>query len=134
MVFSLIDMDLKKLSKQLLFFSFFYNLFGAMTFAFPSLFSALSGLPVPPHTVYTAFGAGVIFMWAFVYLYLSRLDEINRPLLWVGVFGKYNLFVALSFGYFAEDLGLVTLAFGLVDVVMGLVWMSYLLSTPKSHS
>ncbi len=127
-------MDLKKLSKQLLYFTFFYNLFGSLTFAFPSLFSALSGMPVPPHTVYAAFGASVIFMWAFVYLYLARQEELNRPLLWIGVFGKYNLFVALSFGYFAGDLGLVTLAFGLVDVAMGLVWMSYLLSTRKPQA
>ncbi len=127
-------MSLKQLSKRLLYFTFFYNLFGALTFAFPSVFSALSGMPIPEHTVYAAFGAIVIFQWAFVYLYLARQDEINRPLLWVGVLSKYNFFVALCFGYFSGDLGLVTLAFGLVDVVMGLVWMSYLLSTRKAMS
>ncbi|MFG1501011.1 hypothetical protein ABMA70_12455 [Halobacteriovorax sp. XZX-3] len=122
-------MNLKKLSRGLLYFTFFYNLFGTISFAFPAAFNNASGLPFPPHAVYAAFGAGNIFIWSFVYLFLARQREFNRPLLLVGTIGKFNLFVALVFGWYAKEVGGSTLALGLVDVAMGVVWISYLLNS-----
>ncbi|PXW91227.1 hypothetical protein C8R34_101136 [Nitrosomonas sp. Nm84] len=121
-------MDLKSLSRILLYFSVIYNIMGFISFAFPATIGKAAELPAPPQLIYSVFGAGTILIWAFVYLYLARQREFNRPLLWVGVAGKLNIFTALLIAWAANEIPLKPLLMGGVDLFMGCVWLSYLLT------
>ncbi len=122
-------MNLKSLARALLYFSFIFNLFGFVSFAFPETLGKSAGLPTPPQLIYSSFVAGTILMWAFGYLYLARQKDFNRPLLWVGAVGKLNFFIALLISWYHSEIALQTVMMGLVDLFMGIVWLSYLLTS-----
>ena len=87
------------------------------------------GFPPPPQLVYSTYGAVTILVWAFVYLYLARQVEFNRPLLWVGVVGKFNVFMAVIISWQAGEINGMGILLGGADLLMGLVWMAYLLTS-----
>jgi hypothetical protein len=72
----------------------FFNLAGAVPFAFPaSSMGQLAGLPADAPVVYRAMTALFVLLFAGAYAWLAMQPTINRPFVAFGAIGKAAAFV-----------------------------------------
>jgi hypothetical protein len=72
----------------------FFNLAGAVPFAFPaSSMGQLAGLPTDAPVVYRAMTALFVLLFAGAYAWLAMQPTINRPFVAFGAIGKAAAFV-----------------------------------------
>ena len=72
----------------------FFNLAGAVPFAFPaSSMGQLAGLPADSPVVYRAMTALFVLLFAGAYAWLAMQPTINRPFVAFGAIGKAAAFV-----------------------------------------
>jgi hypothetical protein len=76
--------------------SVFFNLLGALLFAFPDSLGRLAGFPAPAPHVYTAFIAAMVVLFAGTYGWLARQPEIDRPLVAFAALGKTSFFAVVT--------------------------------------
>ena len=74
------------------FASAFFNLGGALAFAFPASVGRLAGFPGPAPRLYTAFLAVMVALFGGAYAWLARQPEIDRPLVAFSALGKTGFF------------------------------------------
>jgi hypothetical protein len=80
--------------RKVLWATVFYNLAGALAFAFPESVGQLAGLPVPVPRLYSVLLAIFVLLFGAVYLWLALQPTIDRPLLGFAALGKSSVFVA----------------------------------------
>ncbi len=76
--------------------SVFFNLGGALLFAFPNSLGRLAGLPGPAPRVYTAFIAALVLLFGGTYGWLASQPRIDRPLVAFSALGKTSFFVVVA--------------------------------------
>jgi hypothetical protein len=98
-------MDHDRWVRRALTFSVFYNLAGAILFAFPSsALGQLAGLPHPVPAFYCAFVALFVSLFAGAYAWLAVQPEIDRPLVAFAAIGKTGAFAAIVAFWLLGDL------------------------------
>jgi len=111
------------LLRKTLYFSFFYNIFGGLTFMFPTALGQTAGLPIPAPFLYSWFIGTNILLFALVSLWLAKSTHIAVPLLTVFAISKI-IFCALMVT--SWQLGEINPIGGLlsgVDLVMGIIFL-----------
>jgi len=74
----------------------FFNLAGAVPFAFPgSSMGQLAGLPSDAPVVYRAMTSLFVLLFAGAYVWLAMQPAINRPFVAFGAIGKATAFVTV---------------------------------------
>ncbi len=81
--------------RRALWASVFFNLGGALAFAFPASLGRLAGLPGPAPHLYTAFIAVMVTLFAGTYAWLASQPVIDRPLVAFSALGKTGFFVVV---------------------------------------
>jgi hypothetical protein len=80
--------------RKVLWATVFYNLAGALAFAFPASVGQLAGLPVPVAPIYSVLLALFVLLFGAAYLWLALQPTIDRPLVAFAALGKASVFVA----------------------------------------
>jgi len=83
--------------------SVFFNLGGALLFAFPNSLGRLAGFPSPAPRVYTAFIAAMVTLFAGTYGWLASQPQIDRPLVAFSALGKTSFFVVVAACWFLGE-------------------------------
>ncbi|MCB1747988.1 MAG: hypothetical protein H6977_13180 [Gammaproteobacteria bacterium] len=107
-----------------------FNLGAAALFAMPGAAPGrLAGLPPSAPAVYTALTAFLVALFGFTYAWLAQQREIDRPLVGMLAIGKTGVFVVAVVLAVAGAAAprLVGLAAG--DLVLGLLWLTWLAQT-----
>jgi hypothetical protein len=82
------------LIRKVLWATVFYNLAGALAFAFPTSVGQLAGLPTPVAPIYNVLLALFVLLFGAAYLWLALQPTIDRPLVGFAALGKASVFVA----------------------------------------
>jgi len=88
-------MDRDRVMRRALSASAFFNLGGALLFAFPASLGQLAGFPAPVPHLYSVFLAFVVALFGGTYAWLARQPRIDRPLVAFSALGKTGFFVAV---------------------------------------
>jgi hypothetical protein len=80
--------------RKVLWATVFYNLAGALAFAFPASIGQLAGLPLPVAPIYSVLLAIFVLLFGAAYLWLALQPTIDRPLIGFAALGKASVFVA----------------------------------------
>ena len=115
----------ESVTRKVLIFSAFYNIYGTLVFMFPGVLGVSAGLPAPAPFISSWFVASNILLFAFVAAWLSRRHPIDLPLLTVFGISKIIFFLLMltscllgevtRFGVFAAG----------VDLVMGIIFLGH---------
>jgi hypothetical protein len=107
--------------------SVFFNLGGALLFAFPDSIGRLVGLPTPVPVVYSLTIAFLVTLFAATYGWLARQPNIDRPLVAMLAIGKAGFFLVVLgcwlFGA-ASTLSLVAASGDLVFAAIFAWWLA----------
>ena len=109
--------------------TFFFNLVGALLFAFPDSLGQLAGLPVPVPRVYGLTIAMLVAVFAGAYLWLSRQPVIDRPLVAMLAIGKAGFFFVVFGCWLAGDLSALALGAAFGDLVFAVIFVNWLVGT-----
>jgi hypothetical protein len=88
-------MDRDRIMRRTLNASVFFNIGGALLFAFPGSLGRLAGLPAPVPAVYCATLAFLVALFAATYAWLARQPRIDRPLVAFLTVGKAGFFTVV---------------------------------------
>ncbi len=113
----------ERVLRATLYFSFFYNMFGAATFFLPADFGRSAGLPINVPFLHTAFLANNILLFGFVSLWLARQRKIDVPLLVVFGISKITFCAIMLISYLKGEIALMGFWGSCVDLVMGLIFL-----------
>jgi hypothetical protein len=80
--------------RKVLWATVFYNVAGALAFAFPASIGQLAGLPLPVAPIYSVLLAIFVLLFGAAYLWLALQPTIDRPLIGFAALGKASVFVA----------------------------------------
>ena len=100
----------ESVTRKVLIFSAFYNIYGTLVFMFPGVLGVSAGLPAPAPFIYSWFVASNILLFAFVAAWLSRRHPIDLPMLTSCLLGEVTRFGVLAAG---------------VDLVMGIIFLGH---------
>ncbi len=114
---------MKNLLRASLLFSFFYNIFGSLAFAFPQTFGGAAGLPPPAAFLYSKFVACNILLFAFISLWLSRHSAQAIPLLVVFGVSKIIFCALMVTSYGLGEVHLIGVMMSGVDLILGLIFI-----------
>src|SRR5262249_42818170 len=99
------------LMRRALLVSAFFNLGGALLFAFPGSVGQLAGLPGAVPRLYSATVTLFVLLFGGAYAWLARQPRIDRPLVAMSAIGKAGFFVVvLGCWVLSEASGLSVLA------------------------
>jgi hypothetical protein len=88
-----VNVDRDRIIRRALGAAAFFNLGGALLFAFPSSpMGELAGLPVPVPRVYSLLLALFALLFGVLYAWLARQPRIERPLVALSAIGKATAF------------------------------------------
>ena len=109
--------------------SVFFNIGGALLFAFPESIGQLAGLPVPVPRVYGLTIAMLVALFAATYGWLARQPQIDRPLVAMLAIGKAGFFFVVSCCWLAGDLSALALGGAFGDLVFAIIFTRWLLAS-----
>lgn len=106
-----------------LYFTFFYNLMGFVTFLAPERFGQMAGLPAGVPFLFTGFIAFNILLFAFVGLWQARQPKMNKPVLTIFGISKITFSLLMGISWLMGDVKFAGFAMSLVDFTMGIVFL-----------
>ena len=106
-----------------LYFTFFYNMMGFVTFLAPERFGQLAGLPADVPVLFTGFIALNILLFGFVGLWQARQRQINGPVLIIFGISKISFCLLMGISWLKGDVAFAGFAMSLVDFVMGIIFL-----------
>jgi len=114
--------------RKFVFWTGVYNIVAGVTFLFPGIVSLL-GVKLPESNFWVWFGAAAVIYLGIVLVLSSRNLAARASLVyWEGILRVAAFFLFAGFG-FLGDLGLMLGVLGIVDLLIGLV---YLIGLPKA--
>lgn len=112
-----------RILRPTLYFTFFYNLMGFVTFLAPGRFGKLAGLPAEVPFLFTGFIAFNILLFAFVGLWQARQPVMNGPVLTIFGISKITFSVLMGIAWVTGEVKFAGFAMSLVDFAMGIVFL-----------
>jgi len=106
-----------------LYFTFFYNLMGFVTFLAPERFGQMAGLPAGVPFLFTGFIAFNILLFAVVGLWQARQPKMNKPVLTIFGISKITFSLLMGISWLMGDVKFAGFAMSLVDFTMGIVFL-----------
>jgi hypothetical protein len=104
-------MERERILRRALWASAFFNLGGALMFAFPASVGQLAGLPVPVPPIYSVMIVMFVLLFGGSYAWLARQPRIVRPMVAMAAIGKASAFATFLVFWFLGHLpGLAVLA------------------------
>jgi hypothetical protein len=89
--------------RRALWVTFFFNLVGALLFAFPDSLGSLAGFPAPVPRLQSATLAFLVTLFAGTYAWLALQPTIDRPLVAFSAIGKAGFFALVAACWLAGD-------------------------------
>ncbi len=80
------------------------------------------GLPLEPDPVFMMMTAWFIFLFGLAYGWLARQNEINKPLLMMGIVGKMGVFVLAVILLIRGDMSVILFLTPCIDLVFASLW------------
>ena len=115
----------ENLTRRVLAFSFFYNIFGTLVFLFPGQLGTASGLPVDAPFLHNSFIAANILLFGLVAGWLSRRHPIDLPLLTVFGILKVTFFVLMLIAGLRHEVTALGVLGAGVDLAMGVIFLGH---------
>lgn len=113
----------ERLLRTTLYFTFFYNLMGFITFLAPERFGQLAGLPAGVPFLFTGFIAFNILLFGFVGLWQARQPDMNRPVLTIFGISKITFCLLMGLSWLMGEVTFAGFLMSLVDLVMGVIFL-----------
>lgn len=114
--------------KKFVFWAGIYNIVGGIGFFFPGIGSLL-GFQLPKSNFWLWFWAGALIYAGIVLIFCSRNLAARASLVYLqGIMNIFGFFLLAGFG-FLGDLGIFPGVFGIIALLIGLV---YLIGVPKT--
>ncbi|ODT18803.1 MAG: hypothetical protein ABS35_22960 [Kaistia sp. SCN 65-12] len=125
---------IERILRPTLYFTFFYNLMGFVTFLAPGRFGKLAGLPADVPFLFSGFIAFNILLFAFVGLWCARQADMNAPVLTIFGISKITFSALMGTSWLIGDTAFAGFALSLVDFAMGIIFLlgSWILSARKN--
>jgi hypothetical protein len=105
----------------------FFNIGGALLFAFPDSIGRLAGLPLPVPAVYSATIAYLVLLFAATYAWLARQPSIDRPLVAFLTAGKTGFFFVVLGCWFFGAASTLSLGAALGDLAFAGIFAWWLM-------
>ena len=113
----------ERLLRTTLYFTFFYNLMGFITFLAPERFGQLAGLPAGVPFLFTGFIAFNILLFGLVGLWQARQPDMNRPVLAIIGISKITFCLLMGLSWLKGEVAFAGFLMSLVDFAMGIVFL-----------
>lgn len=113
----------ERLLRTTLYFTFFYNLMGFITFLAPERFGQLAGLPAGVPFLFTGFIAFNILLFGFVGLWQARQPDMNRPVLTIFGISKITFCLLMGLSWLMGEVTFAGFLMSLVDLAMGVIFL-----------
>jgi len=123
-----VDRDL--VMRRALWASVFFNLAGAVGFAFPGSLGRLAGLPAPVPHVYSATLAFLVALFGGTYAWLARQPRIDRPIVAFCAIGKAGFFAVVLACWLLGEMPGFALVGAAGDLLFAGVFAWWLLAEP----
>ncbi len=114
---------IERLLRPTLYFTFFYNLMGFVTFWAPERFGQMAGLPVGVPFLFTGFVALNILLFAFVGLWQARQPRMNVAVLTIFGISKITFCLLMGVSWQMGEVAFAGFAMSLVDFAMGVIFL-----------
>ena len=108
----------ERLLRTTLYFTFFYNLMGFITFLAPKRFGQLAGLPAGVPFLFTGFIAFNILLFGLVGLWQARQPDMNRPVLAIFGISKITFCLLMGLSWLMGEVTFAGFLMSLVDFAM----------------
>ncbi|MBS0370487.1 MAG: hypothetical protein JSS57_14940 [Proteobacteria bacterium] len=117
----------EKLIRRSLLLSLVFNLVAACLLIFPgNALAQLAGFTASTSPLHTALAAQMVVALGLAYGWLARRPAIDRPLLGFGALVKGTAFLMFAGQWLFGALSGRFVLFASVDIVLALVWLSWL--------
>jgi hypothetical protein len=123
-------MDRDRTMRRALNASVFFNLGGALLFAFPESIGQLAGLPTPVPAVYSLTIAFLVTLFAATYGWLARQPVIDRPLVTMLAIGKAGFFSVVLFCWLFGAASILNLVGAAGDLMFAAIFIWWLVGEP----
>jgi len=110
--------------------SVFFNLGGALAFAFPGSVGRLVGLPAPVPPLYAFSMAFLVALFAGTYAWLARQPEIDRPMVAFFALGKAGFFLVTFACWLGGAASTLFVLAATGDLVFAVIFAWCLLAAP----
>jgi len=115
--------------RRILWTSAFFNLGGALLFAFPASIGSLAGLPAPVPTVYSMLIVLFVLLFGGSYAWVASQPTINRPMVALGAIGKAGAFVVVALCWLAGAVPALSVLAIAGDLVLAVLFARWLVAT-----
>ena len=122
------------LIRRILAASAFFNLGGALMFAFPDTVGRLAALPVPVPVVYRVLLALFVLLFGGAYAWLSRQARIDRPMVAFSAIGKASAFFATVACWLGGAAPAIAVAAITGDLAFAALFTWWLVATPPART
>jgi hypothetical protein len=109
----------------------FFNVGGALLFAFPDSIGRLAGMPVPVPHLYAWFIAFLVLLFAATYAWLARQPVIDRALVLFAAVGKSGFFALVLLCWSLGELPALTVIVAAGDLAFASIFFWWLLAEPS---
>ncbi len=113
----------EKFLRGTLYFTFFYNMLGFVTFIAPERFGAVAGLPAAVPFLYSGFVACNILLFGLVGLWQARQPAMNAPVLVIFGASKILFSFLMGISWQMGEIALTAFLMSLVDFAMGVIFL-----------
>ena len=120
--------------RNTLYFTFFYNMMGFVTFIAPQRFGGVAGLPYDVPFLYNGFIAFNILLFGIVGLWQARQTVMNAPVLVIFGISKITFCGLMLVSWIGGDVALPGFLMSLVDFAMGLIFLQGARNAPSGLS
>lgn len=106
-----------------LWLSTIFNLVAALIFVLPqTAVGQLLGLPASPDPIYMLMTAYFVALFGLAYGWLARQEVVSKPLLMMGIVGKWGVFVLAVILLISGDVNILLFLVACIDLTFATLW------------